>query len=184
MPALLKVYCIHSEFIGGFGINPLVDLFGIFSIFIDNQKAGDIVSDLTKTFPLQSGPHQISLRGLVNQSSLPVNLDAKDGLTYSMVCGITRKGRLFIEQESSPSAADRSDGEYSYQKPGSLLRASARLFFLVISGILSMVIFTILAPFLHVEGWLWIPFLFACALVMVLILLFLSWIARKASHKP
>jgi hypothetical protein len=182
MAGNLQIYCIGSEYQGIRGRNPLSDLL-IYSIVVDQSKIGVTAYDSTKIFSVENGPHQVSVNVSRWRSSAPLDVVVRENQTVALVCGIDKKGKIFIEPDVPSSVAVQRSKEESLRASGGAYRASIHALARVI-GLLGGT-FIVLEIFMYLQygGVQRLPIVILLCLSVPLLGVGIFWIYRKISGK-
>lgn len=128
-----------------------------FRIFIDDNQIDVIGNNQEKTLSIPSGSHKIQIKLWNGRTSPSVIVDAEDGETISLNCGVNWKGGLFINKTISRLASPRKFKEiYSNMTKNKkenatikLLRYAGFLLLSVFGGLITGLTFGVIGSFLY-----------------------------------
>jgi hypothetical protein len=138
MPGSIRIYCINSEYKGNRGILTAMEPYRLYNILIDGVNVGATACEWTKEYPVEAGRHEISIILSRRRSSPPLKIEVKDNQPVSLLCGINRKGDLFVEPDVPSTAVMQQDENNLRNDLRTNFRSSINMFFWILrlSGII------------------------------------------------
>jgi hypothetical protein len=182
MPGIIRIYCINSEYKGRWGNLPLINPSLLYNIVIDGITVGATASEWTKEYTVENGRHNISVNLSRWRSSPPLDVEVKEDQTVSLLCGINRKGNLFIEPDQPLSVAKQKESEEELtDETRANFWASIWLFFRVLSLLGFVFLYMELSMVLHANGLGQILIIFLSCVFIILIGMGFTWIYKRFS---
>jgi hypothetical protein len=180
MSGNIRIYCINSEYNGRWGNLPLINPSLLYNIVIDGISVGATASEWTKEYPVESGWHKISVNLSRWRSSPPLDVEVKEDQTVSLLCGINRKGNLFIEPDQPLSVVKQQESEEEVKdKTRAHFWASIWLFIRVLSLLGFVFLYMELSMVFHASGLGEILIIFISCVFIILTGIGFSWIYER-----
>jgi|WetSurMetagenome_2_1015567.scaffolds.fasta_scaffold16931_2 hypothetical protein len=177
MKGNIQIYCINSEYKGRWGNLPVVNPILLYNIVIDGITVGATASEWTKEYPVEIGWHKISVNISRWRSSPPLDVEVKGNQTTSLLCGINRKGNLFIEPDQPLSAIKQQESDEEVKDETRInFWASIWLFIRVLSLLGFVFLYMELSMVFHANGLGQILIIFLSCVFIILVGMGFSWI--------
>jgi hypothetical protein len=176
MTGVIRIYCINSEYPDQWGSLTAADSLRLYNILLDGTNVGAISSEWTKEYPVEPGRHQVSINISRRRSSPPLDVDVPEGRTLSLICGINRKGDLFIEPDRPPSAVEQKLVEEQPLEKKVNYRASIWMLLRVLLLLGFSFLYLAVVNIFHPSGFGGVLILFLSCVLLLLVVIGISWL--------
>jgi hypothetical protein len=176
----IRIYCINSEQKGRWGILPLINPSLLYNIVIDGVTVGATASEWTKEYPLEIGWHKISVNFSRWRSSPPLDVEVKEDQTVPLLCGINRKGDLFIDADLPLSVVKQQESVEEIRDGNRANFWASIWLFIRVLGLLGFVfLYMELSMVFHANGLGQILIIFLSCVFIILLGMGFTWIYER-----